>query len=102
MSSVSERTLHCLSCTPRSPAAQRLLARLEPQDPVLLLGKAVILAGESHPEIQEWVATGALLYALEADLQAYGVSALHPSVVSADYAHWVKLSENHRTQTLWR
>ncbi|EAQ97924.2 sulfurtransferase complex subunit TusB [Congregibacter litoralis] len=102
MSSVSDRPLHCLSSAPRSQAGQRLLAMLEPQDDVLLLGKAVVLAGITHPDIQEWVASGAQLHALEEDLRAYGARELHPSIVSTDYAGWVRLSENHQTQVLWR
>ncbi|MFT4769954.1 MAG: sulfur relay protein TusB/DsrH [Glaciecola sp.] len=102
MSSASEGTLHCLSASSASAAGRRLLAQIERDQTVLLLGKAVVLAAASHPELPQWIASGVALYALEDDLQAYAVTELHPCVIRTDYAGWVALSESHRTQTLWR
>ncbi|WOJ95818.1 DsrH/TusB family sulfur metabolism protein [Congregibacter brevis] len=102
MSSVSDRSLHCIASAPLSPAGQRLLAQLEKDDPLLLTGKAVALAAASHPSITDWVATGAVIHALEEDLLAHGITDLHPSVITTDYVGWVSLTENYRTQVLWR
>ncbi|EED33032.1 sulfur relay protein TusB/DsrH [gamma proteobacterium NOR5-3] len=102
MSLVSEGTLHCLSASPGSPVARRLLTQVDGGQPVLLLGRAVILAAASHPDLPQWIASGAALYALEEDLQAYAVSEPGPGVTRASYADWVALSERYPTQTLWR
>ncbi|WP_439107320.1 sulfurtransferase complex subunit TusB [Congregibacter sp.] len=102
MSLVSEGTLHCIARDPSSTSGQRLLEQLQAGDSVLLLGKAVTLAGTSHPAAPEWIATGASLHALAEDLLAYAVQDAHPAVTSIDYAGWVALSESLRTQTLWR
>lgn len=102
MSLASDRSLHCLASAPESLAGQRLLAQLEKDDPVLLNGQAVVLAAASHPSITDWLATGALIHVLKEDLLAHGITDLHSSVVSTDYAGWVSLSEIYRTQVLWR
>lgn len=95
-------TQHCLNKSPDSPAAQRLLAQLRAGEAVVLLGPAVRLAAVSHPALTSWLSTGAQLYALEEDLRAYAVGTVHVDVQSIDYAGWVKLSEAHSNQRLWR
>jgi len=102
MSSASEGTLHCLASSPNSEAAQRLFSQLKAGDPVLLLGKAVMLAGAAHPDIQRWLALGVSLHALTDDLSAYGVTKTHEAVTPVDYAQWVELTEACRNQALWR
>lgn len=102
MSSVSKGTLHCFSGSPESEAAQRLLAQLESGDAVLLLGKAVVLAGTKHPESPRWLELGISLHALDEDLSAYAVTDPHSVVNSISYAGWVTLSETYPTQILWR
>lgn len=102
MSSVSRETLHCLCACPDSETGKRLLTQLTPAEPVLLLGKAAALAAASHPQLNYWIASGATLYALEDDLQAYAVHKPHATVTAIDYAGWVSLSERYRTQLLWR
>ena len=94
-------TLHCLYRAPNSPTANRLLEQVAAGDLVLLLGEAVILARETHPELASWVAAGATLYALRDDLAAHGVAALAPEVTAADFADWVALSERCVTQVAW-
>jgi sulfur relay protein TusB/DsrH len=94
-------TLHCLYRLPDSPTAARLLAQLGATDVVLLLGEAVVLARDSHPELATWVASGARLYALTDDLSAYGIDTPAPEVRAASYADWVSLSEACATQTAW-
>jgi len=102
MSSASKGTLHCLSAAPDSSVARRLLALVDAREPVLLLGKAVVLAAKAHPELPHWIASGVALYALEEDLQAYAVTDTLAGVTRTSYADWVSLSERYETQTLWR
>jgi sulfur relay protein TusB/DsrH len=78
------------------------MEQIAPGEPVLLLSKAVLLADASHPELPQWMAAGAVIYALEEDLQAYAVINQHPSVIRTSYTDWVLLSERYPTQTLWR
>ena len=92
----------CLSAAPRSAAALRLRALLQPDEPVLLLGAAVVLAASAHPQLPDWLASGARFYALEEDLQAYGVLEAHEAITPVSYADWVRLTETYATQTLWR
>lgn len=102
MSLASEGTLHCLSASPDSGAARRLLAQIAPGEPVLLLSRAVLLADASHPELSQWIASGAVIYALDEDLLAYAVTKEHSCVTRTSYVDWVSLSERYPTQTLWR
>ncbi|WOJ94185.1 DsrH/TusB family sulfur metabolism protein [Congregibacter variabilis] len=102
MSLASESTLHCLYASPNSGAALRLLAQIAPREPVLLLSKAVLLADASHPQVPRWITSGAVIYALDEDLQAYAVTNVHAAITRTSYADWVLLSERCPTQTLWR
>lgn len=102
MSSVSDTTLNCLYASETSAAAQSLLAALTSHDVVLMLGHAVSLLRPTHPELESWLATGATLYALDEDLLAHGIQAPHEAVTVLDFAGWVRLTEIHRTQTVWR
>lgn len=102
MSSVSDRSLHCLYAAPDSGAAMRLRESLASDDPVLLLDKAVTLTRATHPELANWLATGAQLYALQDDLDAYVVTDVHVGITPVSYADWVRLTERYRTQALWR
>lgn len=95
-------TLHCLNKPVDSSAAARLHTQLQAGEALLLLGPAVRLASEHHPQLPRWLSKSLLLYALEEDLQAYAVHAVHGSVERIDYAAWVTLTEEHATQLLWR
>jgi sulfur relay protein TusB/DsrH len=102
MSSASDTTLNCLYGDETSSAARSLLAALSRDDSVLILGRAVSLLRPTHPELRDWLATGAHLYALDEDLLAHGIQTPHEAVTVLNYEGWVRLTEVHRTQTVWR
>ncbi len=95
-------TLHCLNGNVDSDLLDRLLAWLEGDDAVLLLGPAASIARSSHPALPALLRKGNKLYALEADLALYGVSTRDDRVEAIDYGAFVALSVAQRTQLLWR
>ena len=95
-------TLHCVNGNVDSDLLDRLLAWIESEDAVLLLGPAANIARSSHPALPALLSKGNKLYALEDDLALYGVSSRDLRVEAVDYGAFVALSVAQRRQLLWR
>lgn len=92
-------TLHCIYSG--SVLSQPgFLEQLGEDDALLLLGSAVYLA--AHDKVGPKAFPVALaLYALDEDLQAYGITSLSNGVTPIDYDGWVQLSTTHSAQQVW-
>ena len=95
-------TLHCVYTVANATTRQALQNTAADTDVVLLLGGAVTLATAQHPALEQWLGMKLRLYALAEDIAAHGVAATHTAVEVVGYAGWVSLSEQHRTQQVWR
>lgn len=95
-------SLHCLYADPASNTAERLRILAAADDAILLLGAAAALARRDHPGLARWCDTGAGLYALATDLDAYGVDPVDGRVQVIDPRGWLRLAIEQPRQLLWR
>ena len=94
-------SLHCL-VKADAASVTRLTRLVDEDDAILLIGAAVTCARVAHALLEELLASGAALHALEEDLALYGVEPDDARVSVVDYAAWVDLATRHDRQLEWR
>lgn len=94
-------TLHCVSIDPGGDSSDLLEQSISSDDAVILLDRAADLASYRKAALSAWVARGVRVYILS-NTVGIADSLEQTSVSTIDYAGWVKLSEQHASQRLWR
>ncbi|GKW11346.1 sulfurtransferase complex subunit TusB [Pectobacterium sp. IFB5596] len=94
--------LHTLSTSPYHTDLDALLRSLEQGDALLLLQDGVIGAVAGGDIIHRLLDSAVLLYALQPDAEARGITEqISNSVVLIDYNEFVQLTVEHPQQLAW-
>ncbi|MEP1471743.1 MAG: sulfurtransferase complex subunit TusB [Halieaceae bacterium] len=94
--------LHTLNSTPQSSATRDCCSLIGNQDAVILFGDGVYCALVGSNSSDALTASGAVIYALAADVDAAGIATrLSDQVSIIDYAEFVAISEKYPRQMAW-
>lgn len=94
--------LHLLMHSPWQCDIATMMQLLKKGDDLLLLQDGVIAAIRNNPVLEKLLATSAVLYVLNEDVLARGITAdISTEVNMIDYHEFVKLTEKHHHQITW-